>query len=108
MDKSDRLQTRDPFRRKLFQWINSSHEDVPMASSVGTLMLIGSQNDNEYAWLATGEALAHLWLRARIDDVRVSCLNQPIQVPELRSRLQALFPDNGYPQILLRLCYLTN
>ena len=106
VDKGDRLQTRDPlFRQKLLQWISSSHEDIPMASSVATLMLIGSQNDNEYAWLATGEALAHLLLRARIDDVKVSCLNRPIQVPELRSRLQALFPDCGYPQVLLRLCY---
>lgn len=106
VDKGDRLQTRDPwFRQKLSQWISSSHEDIPMASSVATLMLIGSQNDNDYAWLATGEALGHLLLRARIDDVKVSCLNRPIQVPELRSRLQALFPDRGYPQVLLRLCY---
>ena len=86
VDKGDRLQTRDPlFHQKLSQWINSSHEDIPMASSVATLMLIGSQNDNDYAWLATGEALGHLLLRARIDDVKVSCLNRPIQVPELRS-----------------------
>ena len=65
---------------------------MPMASSVATLMLIGSQNDNDYAWLATGEALGHLLLRARIDDAKVSCLNRPIQVPELRDSALWGFP----------------
>jgi hypothetical protein len=109
IDKGDRLHIKNPlFHRKSSQWINSRHEDIPIATDRATLMLIGSQDDNDYAWLATGEALAHLSLRARIDDVRVSCLDRPIRVPESRSRLQALFPDNGYPQILLRLGYLTD
>ena len=67
------------------------------------LMLICSDDDTPQDWLATGQALAHLLLRAKIDDVWLSFFNQPIQVPQLRSRLQALYPDNGYPQILLRL-----
>ena len=49
--------------------------------------------------------MAHLLLRARIDDVWASFFNQPIQVPHLRSRLQSLFPAHGYPQIMLRLGY---
>lgn len=67
------------------------------------LMLICSDGDTPRDWLATGQALAHLLLRAKIDDVWLSFFNQPIQVPQLRSRLQALYPNNGYPQILLRL-----
>ncbi|WP_158260750.1 hypothetical protein [Pleurocapsa sp. CCALA 161] len=49
-------------------------------------MLIGSDGDQHHSWLATGEALAHLLLRARVDGVWASFLNQPIQVPHLRSR----------------------
>lgn len=51
------------------------------------------------------EALGHLLLRARVADIWVSFFNQPIEIPELRSRLQTLLPENGYPQILLRLGY---
>ena len=84
---------------------SQSAKDCQLATQAPVLMLIGSQSDDDYGWLATGEALAHLLLRARIDEVGASFLNQPIQVPELRSRLQVMFPDNGYPQILLRLGY---
>ena len=89
---SDRLQTTDPLFRQL-------------ATQTPVLMLISSDGDRPPSWLATGEALAHLLLRARIDGVWASFLNQPIQVPQLRSRLKALFPENGHPQILLRLGY---
>ena len=106
IDRGDRLQITDPLLyRELAPGINSSHDAIPLTSAT-TKMLIGSQDDNEYAWLATGEALAHLILRARIDDVGVSFLNQPIQIPKLRSRIQAMFPENGHPQILLGLGYI--
>ena len=109
IDRGDRLQTTDPaFYRKLILEIDSSYDPIPTASSATTLMLIGSQDDNDYAWLATGEALAHLILRARIDDVGVSFHNQPIQIPKLRSRIQAMFPENGHPQVLLCLGYIEN
>ncbi|MEM7760718.1 MAG: nitroreductase [Cyanobacteria bacterium P01_A01_bin.40] len=79
--------------------------DCQLASQAPVLMLISSESDKLQAWLETGEALAHLLLRARIDDVWASFFNQPIQVPHLRSRLQSLFPAYGYPQIMLRLGY---
>ena len=80
-------------------------KDRKLAIQAPALMLISSAGDRPADWLATGEALAHLLLRARVEDVWASFFNQPIQVPQLRSRLQALFSDNGYPQILLRLGY---
>ncbi|MBE9047527.1 nitroreductase [Pleurocapsales cyanobacterium LEGE 10410] len=82
-------------------------KDCQLAIQAPVLMLISSNGDRTQDWLATGEALAHLLLRARVDDVWASFFNQPLQIPQLRSRLQALFPDNGYPQILLRLGYAT-
>ena len=84
---------------------SQSFKDCKLASQAPVLMLISSEDDNPQAWIETGEALAHLLLRARIDDVWASFFNQPIQVPYLRSRLQTLFPEHGYPQIMLRLGY---
>ena len=100
IERGDRLQITDPLSYRELIGIDTSHDAISTAITT-TLMLIGSQDDDNYAWLATGEALAHLLLRARIDDVGVFFLNQPIQIPKLRSRLQAMFPENGHPQILL-------
>lgn len=80
-------------------------KDRRLAIEAPTLMLIGSASDRPADWLSTGEALAHLLLRARVENVWASFFNQPIQVPQLRSRLQTLLPETGYPQILLRLGY---
>lgn len=80
-------------------------KDRQLAIQAPVLMSIGSVGDRLNDWLATGEALAHLILRARVEDVWVSFFNRPVRVPHLRSRLQALFPETGYPQILLGLGY---
>lgn len=107
VSRRHRLQTSDPsFYRELDLGINFSHDAIPLVSSFTTKMLIGSQDDNEYAWLATGEALAHLILRARIDDVGVFLIDRPIQIPHRRSQITAMFPENGHPQILLCLGYI--
>ncbi len=84
---------------------SQSAKDCRLAKNAPVLMLIGSKGDRPLDWLETGEALEHLLLRARIDDVWASFFNQPIEIPELRSHLQTMFPENGYPQILLRLGY---
>lgn len=69
------------------------------------LMVLNSRYDTPQDWLLTGEALEHVLLKARVNDIWASFFNQPIQNPKLRSQLQALFPQKGYPQILLRLGY---
>lgn len=80
-------------------------KDCQLATQAPVLILLYSQADNPQDWLATGEALAYLLLQARVNDVWASFFNQPIEIPELRSQLQALLTENGYPQILLRLGY---
>ncbi|MEM9507788.1 MAG: nitroreductase [Cyanobacteria bacterium P01_E01_bin.35] len=82
-----------------------AQDDHKLTKNAPTLIMISSRGDTMRDWLATGEALAHLLLRARVDDVWASFFNQPIEIPQLRSRLQNLFPENGFPQILLRLGY---
>ena len=82
-----------------------SAKDRKLANQAPVLVLLDSRHDRPQDWLATGEALGHLLLRARVDDVWASFFNQPIEIPQLRSRLKTLFPQQGYPQILLRLGY---
>ena len=80
-------------------------KDCQLATQAPVLILLHSQADTTQDWLATGQALAHLLLRARVEDVWASFFNQPIEITELRSQLQALLTENTYPQILLRLGY---
>ncbi len=67
------------------------------------LALLQTDADDPPAWLAAGQALARVLLRARVEDVWASFLNQPIEVAELRPRLCELAGKTGYPQLLLRL-----
>jgi hypothetical protein len=71
------------------------------------LAVVGTDADAPQDWLAAGQALASVLLRARAEDVWASFLNQPIEVPELRTRLCSVIGREGFPQLLLRLGYGT-
>lgn len=77
--------------------------DEELAEGSPLMALLGTPQDTPQHWLAAGEALAHLLLRAQVDGVSASYLNQPIEVLELRPRLQLVAGRPGYPQMLLRL-----
>jgi nitroreductase len=68
------------------------------------LVVIGTDQDAPPAWLAAGQALQRVLLRARSENVWASFLCQPIEVPELRQRIADLC-EQPYPQLLLRLGY---
>jgi hypothetical protein len=71
------------------------------------LAVLGTDHDRPSAWLAAGQALSHILLRASLAGVTASFLNQAIEVPNLRLPLQALAGRPGYPQLLMRLGYST-
>jgi hypothetical protein len=79
--------------------------DEELAQGSPLLALVGTPSDTPYHWLEAGEALSHVVLRAQVDGVSASYLNQPIEVVELRPRLQVVAGRPGYPQALLRLGY---
>lgn len=80
-------------------------KDREIALYSPVLAVIGTQTDDPPAWLATGQALAITLLRAQMDDISASFLNQTIEVAPLRARLREALELPGYPQILLRLGY---
>jgi len=75
--------------------------DVALNSPV--LAVLGTNRDTREDWLNAGQALSSVLLRAAVEDVSASFLNQAIEVPETRIGLAQLTRRSGQPQILLRL-----
>lgn len=69
------------------------------------LGVLGTSEDAPADWLFAGQALAHVILRARSENVWASFLNQPIELPELRGLLTQKLGCPGVPQMILRLGY---
>lgn len=80
--------------------------DRELTGGSPVLSVLGTEADEPAAWLATGQALQRVLLRARAVGVWSSFLNQPIEVAELRPKLGDLAGRAGaHPQLLLRLGY---
>ncbi|AFY55502.1 hypothetical protein Riv7116_3023 [Rivularia sp. PCC 7116] len=67
------------------------------------IVVLGTKNDTQAGWLAAGQALERILLRGQAVGLRSSFLNQPIQVPHLRSKLSQILSQSGFAQIILRL-----
>jgi hypothetical protein len=80
--------------------------DAEVAPDGGpALVVLGTDEDAPHAWLAAGQALERVLLRAQVDGVSASFLNQPIEVVELRPKLREQLQRRGHPQLILRLGY---
>lgn len=95
------------FVLRRFNWGKSqARKDLQLLERSGLLAVLGTDGDSAREWLAAGQALGYLLLRARAEGVSASYLNQPIEVAELRPRLAAAIGrPAGFPQLLLRLGY---
>lgn len=80
-------------------------EGTELAAGSPVLAILGTPEDSPEAWLAAGQGLARLLLRAHAEGVSASYLNQPIELPLLRTRLRAALGLSGTPQQVLRLGY---
>ena len=79
--------------------------DRHLASGSPVLAILGTESESVQDWLAAGQAMQRVLLRARADGVWASFLNQPIEVRELRPWLGDLTGNKGYVQLLLRMGY---
>jgi hypothetical protein len=83
--------------------IIESAERLDIEASDGVLVLCGSEDDDR-AWLRTGEALSALWLDATLAGLSVVPLSQVIEVEETRAALQAtLLGGLAVPHLLVRI-----
>jgi hypothetical protein len=67
------------------------------------LAVLGSHADTPADWLATGQALQRVLLRACASGLQASFLNQPLHLPEFRDKVARLVPGVTMPQQLLRI-----
>jgi hypothetical protein len=79
--------------------------DRQLASGSPVLAVLGTESDTPADWLSAGQALERVLLRARVEGVWASFLNQPIEVAALRTHLRDLLERKGSPQLLLRMGY---
>ncbi|MBN1092560.1 nitroreductase family protein [Blastococcus sp. TML/M2B] len=70
-----------------------------------TVVLMGTDGDDRYAWLQAGRALARVLLVATAAGVAASPLTQALDWPATRTRLRARLSLVGHPQMLLRMGY---
>jgi nitroreductase len=70
-----------------------------------TVVLMGTEGDDRYAWLLAGRALGRVLLLATAAGVAASPLTQALDWPATRTRLQARLSLVGHPQMLLRMGY---
>lgn len=80
-------------------------KDRQLAEASPVLAVIGTSGDSTEHWLRAGQALGRVLLSACLNGIQASYLNQPVQVPALRLKLQHLVGRPGFVQLLLRLGY---
>jgi hypothetical protein len=68
-----------------------------------TVLLIGTVNDDRYAWVAAGREPGRLLLDATVAGIAASPLTQALDWPETRRRMRSRPSLVGHPQQLLRL-----
>src|SRR5689334_14787002 len=75
--------------------------------SIGSpaLAILWTFSDTWMDWLAAGQALQRVLLYARANGIWASFFSQPIEVPEIRKEVCALFERTEFPQLVLRLGY---
>jgi nitroreductase len=78
--------------------------DRKIADGSPVLAILRTEGDTPRDWLAAGQALGRVLLRAAQDDLSASFLNQPVEVAELRAAVGRL-AGGRVPQIVLRLGY---
>jgi hypothetical protein len=77
----------------------SNHE---LATGSPGLAVLATDGDTVRDWLAAGQALARVLLRARAENVWGSFLNQPIEVPSLRMNIPHIIGRPGFPHAVIR------
>ena len=82
---------------------DEADRDRRRALATKALLVLSTARDGKADWIAAGEALQRILLRAASAGLSASYFNQPIECPGLRERLRQAVGTPGVPQILLRL-----
>ena len=78
-------------------------EDLVRGAPV--VLVMGTRTDDPSEWLACGQALQAILLRATSLGMAAAFLNQVVELPAHRAQIAELCPEVGLPQMVLRLGY---
>ncbi len=78
-----------------------------LALEAPLLVTLTTPGDTPRDWMAAGQALQLVLLVAAAHGISASFLNQPLQVPALRTRFRSRLGLSGFPQVILRMGYAT-
>jgi hypothetical protein len=67
------------------------------------IVILSTPSDDPVGWLACGQALEAVLLRATSLGLAASFVNQVLEMPDLRPRIASLAPAAGHPQLILRI-----
>lgn len=82
---------------------STAGSDVELVQAAPILFVLATDRDDCAAWIDAGRALEDVLLTAAAAGLTAGHLNQPCQIPALRTRLQALVPERRHPQVIVRL-----
>lgn len=72
------------------------------AIAAPAMLVFTTDGDTPQDWLACGQAVEAVLLRATSLGLSASFMNQVLELPELRARVHDIAPGLGYPQMVLR------
>ena len=79
--------------------------DARALEGAPVVLVVATSGDTPRDWLAAGQALDHLLLRAAAEGLSASYFNQALELPDLRRRVGSVLGRRGYAQVVLRLGY---
>ncbi|MEP6861227.1 MAG: nitroreductase family protein [Deltaproteobacteria bacterium] len=89
---------RSPMLGDLFATLEES-----LVRGAPAVVVLGTPADTPSAWLACGQALEAVLLRATMQGLAAAFLNQVLELPDLRAQVAKLVPRVGHPQMILRI-----
>jgi len=97
-----------PVTHRVFNYSDTkANRDRSLTHDAPLVVALSTRADEPSDWVACGQAAQRVLLHAVAEGLQASFLNPPIQVPELRRRLQILLGIEDWPQVLLRLGHPT-
>ena len=104
---NDIMSRMGPFVLRTFDFgKGQAAKDRQLATGSPVLAILGTKSDEPMDWLRAGMALSRMLLLARSENVWSSFLDQPLEVPKLRAKVQeVLKEEKGFPQLLMRIGY---
>jgi nitroreductase len=95
-----------PFVVRTFDlWREEAARDRRLVAGAPVLAVLGTFSDSRSDRFIVGQALERVLLGACARGLQSSFVNQPIEVPSLRRKLQQLLGIAGFPQVIIRLGY---